>query len=123
MISLCPGLRNSLVVLELLREKEALAHLNLYVQTFHNCREMGLTFTLHEGPPPYRTYCVYEHRNSDEIIVNHSDGWVGMGGSLPYQGDKYTYDKAFKPGEYDACAEFLAGQVLAYSHAHAQGTG
>lgn len=112
MITLCEGLKNSLIVLELLRNDEDLQEVDVYVRCFHNCREMGLTFTLWRGAKPNLTYCIYEHRNSDEIIVNHAEGWVGVGETLPYLGDKYTYDHAFPHGEYRQCADFLKTELL-----------
>lgn len=125
MIQLAPGLRNSLIVLEHLRNNEELNRLcDINVGTFTNCRECGLTFTIlgfcdDEGkcvsgfPDSVFTYCVYEHRNSDEIIINGKEGYINMNGDLPYNGDsKHTYLASFTYSNHYKCAEKLAEMML-----------
>lgn len=110
MIQLTQGLVNSLVILELLRNDERLKKLTIYVNCFQNCREMGLTFGI-----GLMTYCIYEHRNSDQIIINGKKNWCGHSGDLPYSGeDKWSNIASFSPGKYDECAEYLIDLLLNY---------
>jgi hypothetical protein len=74
MITLERGLRNSLIVLEYLRDMEELKDINITIGTFTNCREVGLTFAVLEKKN--FTFCVYEHRNSDSIIINGAPGFI-----------------------------------------------
>jgi len=112
MITLSSGLSIGLAILELLRNKDSLQNIDIYVRCFMNCRESGLTFTVGfdiDSP----TFCIYEHRNSDEIIVNSKKGWGGRNGELPYKADsKHVYDKAFSFNEYVECADYLEEQFL-----------
>jgi len=120
MIYLKSGLRISLVVLEILRNDEELKDVDVSVACFTNCRECGLTFTVYTHPHfSQTTYCVYEHRNSDEIIVNHKEDWCGMNGDLPYMADsKYKYDASFSYNEYEKCAQFLKDKFLQWVESH-----
>ena len=115
MIRLCSGLEKSFLVLELLRNDEDLQGVNVDVECFQNGREMGLTFTVWQGATRI-TYCVYEHRNSDQIIVNHKKGWSSFTGDLPYKGEsKYEYDQAFRYDEHYKCYEYLKEQLIAHA--------
>ncbi len=40
---------------------------DLIIGTFDNCREYGYTYTLKDIDC---TFCIYEHRNSDIIVIN-----------------------------------------------------
>lgn len=80
------------------------------VARYDNCREQGYIFTLNVHYKQ-RHYAVYEHRNSDEIIVLIStkqvmhtpsvdDMWADKGENAT----KYDYDKDFAYNEVmDAC--------------------
>ena len=106
MITLSNGLKNSLVILELLRDDENLQDIPISVGTFTNCRECGLTFMV-MGKTSF-TYCVYEHRNSDEIIINGKKGCISVNGDLPYIGDtKYDCLAKFNYNQYYEAAEKL----------------
>jgi hypothetical protein len=120
MIYVKEGLRISLAVLELLRNDDELKNVDITVRCFTNCREQGLTFTVYAHEPfAQTTYCVYEHRNSDSIIVNHKDDWNALNGELPYMADsKSVYDKSFDPGEYDKCANYLKETFLEWIKTH-----
>lgn len=109
MITVSQGLKISLVVLELLRNNEELKDIEIDVGTFTNCRECGLTFKIMKTGGKSFTWCVYEHRNSDQIIVNGREGYISMNGELPYKADsKYDYLNSFDYGNYERCADYLA---------------
>ncbi len=78
--------------------------------TFYNLREHGLTYTV-LGPDLHPengwTFCVYEHRNSDEIIINGCrTAEVKPYG--PYGGqDKWDTLGCFDYGNYDDAANAL----------------
>ncbi len=119
MVQLTAGLKNSLLVLELLRYDQGFNQkYEVAVGCFTNCREVGLTFTLigaYGEDNKYQsmstdcfTFCVYEHRNSDEIIINGKSGYVSLNGDLPYGGEtKYDYLAAFSYNQHYEAAEKL----------------
>jgi hypothetical protein len=110
MIALSSGLKNSLVVLELLRNNEELKDIPVSVGTFTNSRECGLTFAI-IGKQCF-TWCVYEHRNGDSIIINGKSGYISMNGELPYIADSnWEYIASFEFGEYSQAAEKLSELV------------
>lgn len=113
MISIEQGLVNSLIVLELLRNNESLNDFDVTIGTFTNCRECGLTFRVSGNKETGSfTWCVYEHRNSDQIIVNGKPGYVCLNGELPYRdGTKWDYLQAFSPGDYENVAEYLVSSI------------
>ena len=125
MLSLSQGLKNSLIVLEHLRNNEDLIKsCEISVGTFTNCRENGLTFAIlgyynDKGEDIIGsmedcfTYCIYEHRNSDDIIINGKSGFIHYNGELPYASDdKYTYLASFNYNQHYECAEKLANLIL-----------
>ena len=72
-----------------------------------NCRENGIAYTTLTPTGDTRTFVVYEHRNSDSIIVNGKENWDGEG--LPYAGDdKHTYFAEFPPEEFGVLADTLS---------------
>lgn len=128
MIHVSAGLKNSLLVLEHLRNNEELNQLcDITVGTFTNNRECGLTFYLNgvtNDKGQYKswvfgsrmnlgfTWCVYEHRNSDSIIINGKEGLVSANGDLPYIGEsksdylaEYRYNQHLEVA--DKLAEFM----------------
>lgn len=116
MITLSKGLVNSLIVLEHLRNNENLKEIDIHVGAFTNCREVGLTFAVastykngkYHGVTPF-TWCIYEHRNSDEIIINGKEGYVSLNGDLPYKADsKHVYLQSFSYHEHMKAADKLA---------------
>lgn len=125
MLSITAGLKNSLLVLEHLRNNEDLTNsCEISVGTFTNCRENGLTFAIlgfydDNGKHVIGsmdkafTYCVYEHRNSDEIIINGKSGYISMNGDLPYNEEtKYDYIASFRFDQHMKCAQKLADLML-----------
>jgi len=108
-ISLSSGLEVSIKVLNEL--SKLTLNKRVLVGTFTNCRECGCTFIISKNEPTYKafTFCVYEHRNSDEIIINGSEGYISCNGDLPYNGDsKYSYLNSFRYDSHIECAEKLA---------------
>ena len=79
------GLNNSLRVLNYLKKYKNIGE--IYVNTLQNGRETGLTFIVERKnnnveQKDFFTFCVYEHRNSDEIIINGKEGFLSY--ELPY---------------------------------------
>ena len=74
-ISIENGLEISLKVLEELKKHKL--NKDVTIGTFTNCRECGLTFRVF-GKEKSFTWCVYEHRNSDEIIINGKQAQQGL---------------------------------------------
>lgn len=100
-IELAKGLEISLEVLKRLKKRKDL-NADINVGTFTNCREVGLTFAItgyYEGKTykplsinDWFTFCVYEHRNSDDITINGKQGYINHNGDLPYIADsKWSY--------------------------------
>lgn len=46
-----------------------LKSVELEILTFNNCREYGYTYAVKGGKQDH-VFCVYEHRNSDQICIN-----------------------------------------------------
>ncbi len=117
MVQVSAGLKNSLIVLEHLRyDQEFNRKYEVNVGCFTNCREVGLTFALlgaYDEAGKYHsvdafTFCIYEHRNSDEIIINGKAGYVSFNGELPYGGEtKYDYLAHFSYNQHYEAAEKL----------------
>lgn len=115
-IELSSGLKNSIEVLKLLKknqELKKLKKLHIGIGTFTNCRECGYTFMVMEKKS--FTWCVYEHRNSDSIIINGKTGYISMNGELPYNDDsKWDYLANFSPEEYQKCSDKLAEMIIKF---------
>jgi len=117
MIRYSAGVRNSVIVLEHLRAYEdELADASITVGTFTNCREQGFTFQVwNSNTGEYFTYCVYEHRNSDQIIINGKKGIISCAGDLPYIEDsKYVYISKFPYNKHYECAEHLKDLIVEF---------
>lgn len=113
---IAPGIVNSQKVLTLLKKDKRLKDIEVFVGTFHNCRECGYTFKVSKanGVDKSFTFIVYEHRNSDSIIVNGHEGyWSAMNGAeLPFRGDsKWTYWGCFGYKEYEKAANYLGQEI------------
>lgn len=117
------GLEVGEVIMRLLSmdNNTKLEHLELSVDTFANCRESGFVFT----PRWFKingklvvidnamSYCVYEHRNSDSIIVNGKLNWKGLNGELPYlENSKHVYLAEFNSEEYVEVKDFLVNEWM-----------
>lgn len=87
---------------------------SLLVGEFDNCREYGYTYAL-SGAKQDIVFCVYEHRNSDQIIIN---GCLrkDVKSYGPYkEGNKYDVLAEFSYNQYTECAERLA-EFLVWSY-------
>ena len=85
------------------------------VGRYENCREQGYVFRLKVGCETLMNYAVYEHRNSDQLIVLKSDRdsintpsvdqmWNG-------RKSKYEYDKAFGYGQIIECGKYILNDM------------
>ena len=81
------------------------------VGRYENCREQGYVFRLRIGCETLMNYAVYEHRNSDQLIVLKSDRNTINTPSIDdmWNGreSKYDYDKAFEYAQIIECGEYI----------------
>lgn len=86
--------------------------------TFDNCREYGLTFTV-----PGWQFCVYEHRNSDEICIQGCPIDEIAGDYGPWPGDITKWDVLAKASYemYGAAAVYLI-EALRYVNKNPKAT-
>lgn len=103
------GIINSEEVLKRLKKRKELREYEIYIGCFTNCREVGLTLYVVEKN---KTFCIYEHRNSDEIIINGKDGCICLNGELPYKGDKWDHYGSVSFGEFDKATDLLVKEIL-----------
>ena len=110
MIILASGLKDSMIVLEHLRNmEEELKDIPVSIGTFTNCRECGFTFLVMSKKGKAFTWCIYEHRNVDKIIINGKMGYISMNGDLPYASKtSQSYIASFSYNEHLECAYKLA---------------
>ena len=80
------------------------------VGRYENCREQGYVFSL-RYKNEQRNYAVYEHRNSDSLIVLVFDDITI---NTPYgeevwgnMKDKYDYTKSFSCGQIMECGDYI----------------
>lgn len=79
----------------------------VFVSPFRNGREYGNVYTVLEPDGSPVSFAVYEHRNSDSIIINGKRFWDGE--ELPYAGNsKEAFFAEFEPNDYDQAADALA---------------
>lgn len=83
---------------------------NVSVTPFYNGREEGNAYTVITPDGSTRTFSVYEHRNSDSIIINGKTNWRAKDkDELPYSGDhKGVFFAEFHPKDKQQCADALA---------------
>jgi len=111
MVNIDRGLKIGLIVLELIRDDEELQDLPVAVGTFTNRRENGLTFRVSKTDRAF-TFCIYEHRNSDSIIINGKKGYNTASGDLPYMKDSaFGYMASFSAGQYQECTDRLIEMI------------
>lgn len=80
---------------------------NVTATSFDNGRESGLAYTVMDMDGNSRTFSVYEHRNSDSIIINGKSNWNGT--ELPYATDsKNGFFAEFGPDDHKAVADSLS---------------
>ena len=95
-----------LLLLDTLKYSEILGGKSLEIIPFDNCREFGYMYHIIGGEQDL-VFSVYEHRNSDEIIINGcKTSNVKPYGA--YNGDsKYSYLKNFSFDQHYQVAEQL----------------
>lgn len=79
---------------------------NLSVSNFENGREFGLAYTVIDPEGNSRTFSVYEHRNSDSIIINGTTNWNRD--EVPIAADSANkFFAEFAPGDRKQAADAL----------------
>lgn len=84
---------------------------SIEVGRYENCREQGYIFSVHYKGKQ-RNYCVYEHRNSDDICVVVFDGVTINTPTLKMvcdamEDNKWNYTKAFPCGQIMECGNYI----------------
>lgn len=78
------------------------------VSSFYNSREWGNAYTVVDPDGNTRTFSVYEHRNTDSIIINGKKNWK-PNEDIPYAGEtKNSFFAEFHPDDKKAAADTLA---------------
>lgn len=94
-------------VRELKDEMERTGLDGVTVTPFYNGREWGNVYTVIEPDGATRSFAVYEHRNTDSIIINGRKNWKGQG-ELPYTADsKDEFFAEFGPQDHKRAASAL----------------
>lgn len=92
---------------ELKGEMEAQGVNDVFVSYMRNGRENGVIYTVVDPDMQTRSFVVYEHRNTDTIVINGKANWDGEG--LPYaKDDKWGFYAEIPNEEYDRAAKDLA---------------
>ena len=106
--------------LEYGKHKGVFNYFSSRVGRYENCREQGYVFSIQVGMNE-RHYAVYEHRNSDNLIVLISEGlnlntpsvdfmWKDKGENA----SKYDYDKEFPYGDIVRCGGWIIDDMLSW---------
>lgn len=84
---------------------------NVSVSSLVNGREWGNVYTVIQPDGKTRSFSVYEHRNTDSIIINGSENWNGEG--LPYAGEKKSqFFAEFGPDDRKRSAQALTFYMM-----------
>lgn len=87
-------------------------HADVQVGRYENCREQGYVFTLRYNFDQLAHYCVFEHRNSDNICIiklnkpTLNDIWEG-------KESKYDVTKQFKYMEFEKTVDYIIDDMKA----------
>jgi len=81
---------------------------NVSVSFAPNCREDGFAYTVIQPNGDARTFGVFEHRNSDSIIISGTTNWDGTGGSPRHGNSKESFFAEFAPDDRKQAADALA---------------
>lgn len=89
---------------------------SIEVSRYENCREQGYIFSVRYNKGKQRNYCVYEHRNSDDLCVVVFDGVTINTPTLEMvcdamKGSKWNYTKAFPCGQIMECGDYILDDV------------
>jgi len=91
---------------ELKKEMERIGLTDVEVDSFYNTREWGNVYTVKTPNGSTRSFSVYEHRNTDSIIINGMENWDKE--ELPYSGNsKNSFFAEFAPEDHDRAAQAL----------------
>ena len=86
------------------------------VGRYENCREQGYVFRLRIGCNTLMNYAVYEHRNSDQLIVLKSDrstiNTPSIGEMWNGRESKYDYDEGFDFGQIIDCGDYILDDMV-----------
>ena len=87
----------------------------VHVGRYENCREQGYIFSV-RYKCEQRNYCVYEHRNSDDLCVVVFDAATINTPKAEtvfnaMNGDKYNYTKAFPCGQIMECGDYILDDI------------
>lgn len=99
------------------------------VGRYENYREQGYVFTI-SYMSKYRSYAVYEHRNSDNLCVLIADGLCTlntpnvdeMWSKKPEGSTKYDVDASFNCGSIVDCGEWVVEDMRAFINDIIDGT-
>ena len=85
------------------------------VGRYENCREQGYIFSV-QYKGEQRNYCVYEHRNSDDLCVVVFDGVTINTPTLEMvcgamKDSKWNYTKAFLCGQIMECGDYILDDI------------
>lgn len=85
------------------------------VGRYENCREQGYIFSV-QYKNGQRNYCVYEHRNSDELCVVVFDAVTINTPTSEMvcnamRDSKWNYTKAFPCGQIMECGDYILGDM------------
>lgn len=83
---------------------------NIKVHPMSNGRENGLVYTVKDAYGEDRSFVIYEHRNTDSLIINGRTNWDpdNEDDPLPYAGSsKNDFFAEFGPNEHKQVAETL----------------
>lgn len=82
-------------------------------------REHGYMVSVLYQYKKQKTIAFYEHRNSDNVYVIHSDEWFGFYAPNPEvlvknYPTKYSNDKQFSCGQIKECAEYIINEFCKF---------
>lgn len=91
---------------------------SIEVGRYENCREQGYIFSV-QYKGEQRNYCVYEHRNSDDICVVVFDAVTINTPTLEMvcdaMGDsKWNYTKSFDYGNIVECGDYILFDIKSF---------
>jgi hypothetical protein len=98
-------------VRELKTEMDRVGLDGVSVSTLDNGREAGNVYTVMTPDGGTRSFAVYEHRNSDSIVINGKENWDGK--ELPYAGDSsHEFFAEFEPDDRKRAAQALTFYMM-----------
>lgn len=105
------SLASTFPVKELKDEMDRAGIDNVSTSFFENGREWGNVYTVMTPDGGSRSFSVYEHRNTDSIIINGQDNWDGEG--IPYAADsKNAFFAEFAPDDRKRAAQALTFYMM-----------